>query len=88
MTEETPGPGHNSNAVAVERLRSIVERIERLTEERKGLGEDISDIYKEAKSGGFDVKVLRQLIRLRAQDAGEVANQESILDTYRNALGM
>lgn len=73
--------------ISVDRLRSIVERIERLEEERKALGEDIKDIYQEAKSSGYDPKVLRQLIRIRKQDANEVDEQESILDVYRRALG-
>lgn len=74
--------------VAVDRLRSLVERIERLEEERKALGADIRDIYAEGKSAGFDVKVLRQLIRLRRQEAREVEEQETLLDVYRRALGM
>jgi uncharacterized protein (UPF0335 family) len=74
--------------VAADRLRSIVERIERLDEERKALGNDIRDIYAEAKSAGFDVKVLRQLIRIRKQEPAEIEEQESLLDVYRHALGM
>jgi uncharacterized protein (UPF0335 family) len=70
------------------RLRSLVERIERLEEERKALGADIKDIYSEAKSAGFDVKVLRQLIRIRKQEAAEVEELETLLDVYRHALGM
>ena len=77
-----------TGGIAADRLRSIVERIERLEEERKALGGDIRDIYAEAKSAGFDVKVLRQLIRLRKQEAAEVEEQESLLDLYRRALGM
>jgi uncharacterized protein (UPF0335 family) len=77
-----------ASGVAVERLRSLVERIERLEEERKALGSDIKDIYAEAKSAGFDVKVLRQLIRIRKQEAAEVEEQETMLDVYRRALGM
>ena len=73
---------------AVDRLRSIVDRIERLEEERKALGGDIRDIYAEAKSAGFDVKVLRQLIRVRRQEAADVEEQETLLDVYRRALGM
>lgn len=82
MTSE----GHNS--VAGDRLRSIVERIERLQEERKALGTDITDIFSEAKSAGFDVKVLRQLIRIRKQEPAEVEEQETLLDVYRRAIGM
>ena len=74
--------------IAVERLRSLVERIERLEEERRALAGDIRDIYAEAKSAGFDVKVMRQLIRLRRQQPTEVEEQESLLDVYRRALGM
>ena len=74
--------------IAGDRLRSIVERIERLEEERKALGSDIKDIFAEAKSAGFDVKVLRQVIRLRKQEPAEVEEQETLLDLYRQALGM
>jgi uncharacterized protein (UPF0335 family) len=74
--------------IAVERLRSLIERIERLEEERKALGNDIKDIYGEAKSAGFDVKVLRTIIRLRKQEPAEIEEQETLLDVYRRALGM
>jgi uncharacterized protein (UPF0335 family) len=77
-----------TGGIAADRLRSIVERIERLEEERKALGSDIKDIYAEAKSAGFDVKVLRQLIRIRKQEPAEVEEIESLLDVYRRALGM
>lgn len=77
-----------TGGIAADRLRSIVERIERLEEERKALGNDIKDIYAEAKSAGFDVKVLRQIIRLRKQEPAEVEEQETLLDVYRRALGM
>jgi uncharacterized protein (UPF0335 family) len=77
-----------TGGVAADRLRSLVERIERLEEERKALGGDIRDIYAEAKSAGFDVKVLRQLIRIRKQEAADVEEQETLLDVYRRALGM
>ena len=71
-----------------ERLRGIVERIERLEEERRALGSDIKDVFSEAKSAGFDIKVLRQLIRLRKQEPAEVEEQETLLDVYRRAIGM
>ena len=74
--------------IAADRLRSLIERIERLEEERKSLGSDIKDIYAEAKSAGFDVKVLRQIIRIRKQEPAEVEEQETLLDVYRRALGM
>lgn len=81
MTEETEVGG-----IAAERLRSVVERVERLEAERKALGDDISDIFKEAKSAGFEVKVLRQIIRQRKLEPAEVEEQETLLDLYRRAL--
>ncbi len=78
----------NTGGIAADRLRSLVDRIERLEEERKALGSDIKDIYAEAKSAGFDPKVLRQLIRIRKQESAEVEEQETLLDLYRRALGM
>jgi uncharacterized protein (UPF0335 family) len=83
-TQENPEVG----GIAGERLRSIVERIERLEEEKKALSSDIKDIFAEAKSAGFDVKVLRAVIRLRKQEPAEVEEQETLLDLYRRALGM
>ena len=77
-----------TGGIAADRLRSLVERIERLEEERKALAGDIKDIYAEAKSAGFDVKVLRQLIRIRKQEPADVEEQETLLDVYRRALGM
>jgi uncharacterized protein (UPF0335 family) len=77
-----------TGGIAADRLRSLVDRIERLEEERKALGSDIRDIYAEAKSAGFDVKVLRQLIRVRRQEPADVEEQETLLDVYRRALGM
>lgn len=74
--------------IAADRLRSIIERIERLEEERKALGNDIKDIFAEAKSAGFDIKVIRQILRIRKQEPAEVEEQESLLDIYRRALGM
>jgi uncharacterized protein (UPF0335 family) len=78
----------HTGGVAAERLRSIVDRIERLEEDRKALASDIKDIFAEAKSAGFDVAVLRQLIKIRKQDTDEVEEQETLLDVYRRALGM
>jgi uncharacterized protein (UPF0335 family) len=77
-----------TGGIAADRLQSIVSRIERLEEERKALSSDIRDIFKEAGSAGFDVKVLRQLIRIRKQDPAELEEQESLLDVYKRALGM
>jgi uncharacterized protein (UPF0335 family) len=81
-----PGAGDNSGPVAAERLRSIVERIERLDEERRALSGDIKDVYAEAKSAGFDPKVIRDLIAERKREPAEVDEHEALLDTYRRAL--
>ena len=69
-------------------LKSFIERIERLMEEKKGVADDIKDIYAESKSAGFDPKVIRKLISLRKQEPAEVEEQETLLDVYRRALGM
>lgn len=74
--------------VAADQLRAFVERIERLEEEKQAIADDIKDVYSEAKGTGFDVKVLRHIIRLRKQDAGERQEQEALLDLYMHALGM
>lgn len=71
-----------------QQLKSIIERVERLEEERKALSSDIKDIFLEAKANGFDVKALRTLIRIRKQDTNERREEEAILETYMNALGM
>jgi len=76
--------GHN---VAAERLMSIVERIEKLEDERKLLQADIKDIYTEAKSAGFDTKVLRMVIANRKKDQAEWEEQQALLETYMRALG-
>lgn len=73
---------------AAGRLRSIVERIERLEDERKALSADIKDVLAEAKSAGFDVAVIRILLRERRKEPAEVEEQLSLLDVYRRALGM
>jgi uncharacterized protein (UPF0335 family) len=73
---------------AKDHLKAFVERIERLEEEKKSITDDIRDVYGEAKATGFDVKALRTILRLRKQDADERREQEAILQTYMNALGM
>lgn len=87
MGDAAPGEGHNVGGIAADRLRSIVSRIERLHEERKALSSDIADIYKESKSAGFEPKVIRALIRERAQDPADVEEHETLLDVYRRAMG-
>jgi uncharacterized protein (UPF0335 family) len=74
--------------IAGERLRSFIERIERLEEEKRTLAADIKEVYAEAKGSGFDAKIMRQLIRLRRMDKDDLDEQESLLDVYKRALGM
>lgn len=73
---------------AKDQLKAIIERIERLEEEKKAIADDIKDVYAEAKGNGYDVKALRTIVRMRKQDANERAEQETILETYMQALGM
>ncbi|HEX2655667.1 MAG TPA: DUF2312 domain-containing protein [Xanthobacteraceae bacterium] len=74
--------------VAKDHLKAFVERIERLEEEKKTISDDIRDVYAEAKGNGFDVKALRQVVRLRKQDADERKEHEAVLEVYLHALGM
>lgn len=74
--------------IAVDRLRSLIERIERLEEEKKALSSDVRDIFAEAKSAGFDVKTMRAVIKLRKMDAADRDEQEFLLDTYKKALDL
>ena len=71
-----------------DRPRLLIERIERLEEEKKGIADDIRDVYAEAKAVGYDPKIMRQVVRLRKMDANDRSEQEMILDTYKAALGM
>jgi uncharacterized protein (UPF0335 family) len=80
--------GGNAMKFTREQLRSIVERVERLEEEKKTITDDIGDVFAEAKGNGFDVKALRTIVRLRTQDANKRADAETILETYMQSLGM
>ncbi len=77
--------GHNSSE---EQLRLLIERVERLEEEKKGVSDDIRDVYSEAKAFGFDAKIMRQIVRLRKMTKDDRAEMEAILETYKKALGM
>ncbi|MCR9214572.1 MAG: DUF2312 domain-containing protein [Proteobacteria bacterium] len=74
--------------VAADHLRSYIERIERLEEEKKGLADDIKEIFAEAKGTGFDVKAMRAVLRLRKMDKADYQEQEYMIDLYKHALGM
>ncbi|UTV38631.1 DUF2312 domain-containing protein [Ensifer adhaerens] len=78
----------NAHGVARDQLRAFIERIERLEEEKATIASDIRDVYGEAKATGFDAKILRKVISIRKQDHDERMEQEAILDTYLQALGM
>jgi uncharacterized protein (UPF0335 family) len=73
---------------AKDQLKAIIERIERLEEEKKAISDDIRDVYAEAKGNGYDVKALRKVVALRKQDANERQEEAAVLETYLNALGM
>ena len=73
---------------AKDQLKAIIERIERLEEEKKATSDDIKDVYAEAKGNGFDVKALRTIVRMRKMDSDERREQEAVLETYMHALGM
>ena len=74
--------------VAADQLRQLIERVERLEEEKKGISEDISDVYLEAKANGYDGKIMRQIVRLRKMQPHDRQEMEAILQTYLAALGM
>lgn len=88
---DLPPKTHNKprvGGVGAEQLKSIIARIEKLEEEKSGIAADIRDVFAEAKGNGFDVKAIRQIIKIRAMDVSEREERESILDTYLHALGM
>ena len=71
-----------------DRLRLLIERIERLEEEKKGIADDIRDVYAESKAVGYDTKIMRQIVRLRKMKPDDRAEMEMVLETYKNALGL
>ncbi len=77
-----------TQSVAQSQIRSIVERIERLEEEKKAIADDIKEVYAEAKSNGFDTKTLRKVVTLRKKDRAEREEEEAMLDLYLSAMGM
>lgn len=85
---DQPGVGHNSGGISQQRLKSFMERIERLEEEKKALGDDIKEVYAEAKSSGFDPKIMRKVIAIRKMDEAKRAEQQALMEVYMNALGM
>lgn len=89
MTQTTiPVDLPTAHRCADDRLRLVIERIERLEEEKKGLSDDIRDVYNEAKAVGYDVKIVRQVVRLRKMKPDDRREMDQVLDTYRSALGL
>ncbi|WP_367161257.1 DUF2312 domain-containing protein (plasmid) [Kozakia baliensis] len=80
--------GETVGGIAADRLRSIIERIERLEEERKAIAGDIKDIFSEAKGAGFDVRTIKAILKLRRLEPAEIEESETLLDIYKRALGM
>jgi uncharacterized protein (UPF0335 family) len=77
-----------TDGISAEQLRLLIERVERLEEEKKGLSDDIKDVYGEAKSTGFDVKTMRNIVRLRKMEKHHRDEAEILLETYKQALGI
>lgn len=77
-----------SDAIAADQLRQLIERIERLEEEKAALAADIREVYAEAKAHGFDTKIMRQVVRLRKMENSDRQEQEAVLELYKSALGM
>jgi uncharacterized protein (UPF0335 family) len=85
--DDAPGPGHNSN-IAGARLKSIVERIEHLNGERAAIGEDVAQVYAEAKGAGFDTKIIRQIVSIRKVEEQKRKEEADIREAYMVAIGM
>lgn len=82
----TAGTGHNS--IAADELRLLIERVERLEEEKKALADDVKDVYAEGKARGYDTKTMRMIVRLRKMERSARQEAEALLETYKAALGM
>lgn len=82
-----PEQGHNANA-SDDRLRLLIERVERLDEEKRGISDDIKDVFAEAKAVGYDTRAMKEVIKLRRLDPDTRAEREAILDLYKSALGL
>jgi len=78
----------SDGSIAADQLRLFIERIERLEEEKKGIADDIKDVYAEAKANGYDSKIMRKIVALRRMESHELQEQDALLETYRAALGM
>ena len=88
MMAEERGEGMGGGAVAADELRLLIERAERLEEEKKGIADDIKDVMGEAKSRGYDAKAIRKILQIRKKKREEYQEEQSILEVYMQALGM
>jgi uncharacterized protein (UPF0335 family) len=86
--ETTEGDAPDVGGIAADQLRSLIERIENLEEEKNNLQNDIKDVYAEAKSSGFDTKIMRQIVRMRKMDRDDLSEQDELLDLYRRAVNV
>lgn len=92
MSEQTPGVGHNSGAqtdkgISAQRLKSFIERIERLVVDKENIATDIKEVFSEAKAAGFDTKIMRQVVKLRKMDKADRQENEELLRVYLDAVG-
>ena len=84
-----PPPGHNSgDGIEARQLMALIERIERLEEDKKTVADEVKDVYTEAKSVGYDVRIMRKIVAIRKQDQEKRREEEDLLETYLQALGM
>ena len=88
MSDEAVSKKTKAGPISADRLKAFIERIEKLNEELKAIGADVKDVYSEAKGVGYDVKTMRAIIKMREMDPADRAESETLLDVYKNALGL
>ncbi len=86
--ENEGAPSSSASEISADRLRSLIKRIEKLEEDKAAIGEDLKEVYSEAKGTGFDTKIIRQIVRLRKVEVEKRREQEELLDLYMSAIGM
>ncbi len=88
LRKEEENEAKETGGVAGQRLKSLIERIERLEEEKKGLADDVKDVYAEAKGVGFDAPTIRRIVKLRKMEPEKIREQDELLELYKSAIGM
>ena len=88
MAHDLPGAGHNSYCVTADELRQFIERFERLDAEKRDIADQQKEVMAEAKARGYDTKIIRKVIALRKRDKDDIAEEEAVLEMYRQALGV